>query len=339
MKNSREIELANPLDKSILTYETKNQPYALSNFYSNRFSLAYSTIEPTGNSIEIIEEFKGDLCFVCSEPISDPLLSTEVRSVNQKSLLLAVGKEVYIYSYLRDKKTLVKLKTFPKSDISAGSVYCCSKWNEIEDGNLLAGSSDGSVTQIDVNLGEKISQIICDDKEIFTLDYSAQHPSIFATGSGVGRLRLFDLRDKESFTTVYDFQDTKSSSTPIVKIDNNNVEPNLFAFCSDGKSSVFVVDVRKPKQLVCELNSNESAATNSVAWKPKSRNALMSADSEGRVLIWDADKSTSNYKGLMFEYSTRDEVLNAIWEEPFVNWISVAIAGNRIEVLGFKDVL
>ena len=107
------------------------------------------------------------------------------------------------------------------------------------------------------------TQLIAHDKEVYDIAWGG--PEVFASVSADGSVRVFDLRDKDHSTILYE---SPKPDTPLLRLGWNKQNPRYMA-TMEMDSKVVVLDIRFPTLPVEELQRH-SAPVNTLAWAPHS---------------------------------------------------------------------
>ena len=108
---------------------------------------------------------------------------------------------------------------------------------------------------------------------------------IFASVGADGSVRMFDLRNLEHSTIIYETQDEK----PLLRLAWNKQDPNYLATFQMDDMKVIILDIRLPSVPAAELTGH-TACLNSLAWAPHSSNHICTAADDKHTLIWDISR-------------------------------------------------
>lgn len=154
-------------------------------------------------------------------------------------------------------------------------------WNELDPRRLGTASIDTTCSIWDVERGVVDTQLIAHDKEVYDIAWGGV--GIFASVSADGSVRVFDLRDKEHSTIIYE---SPQPDTPLLRLSWNKQDPRYIAALAMDSSRVMVLDIRYPTMPVAELQRHQ-ASVNAICWAPHSSAHLCSAGDDCQALIWD----------------------------------------------------
>ena len=155
-------------------------------------------------------------------------------------------------------------------------------WNDADARRLGTASIDTTCTIWDVERGIVDTQLIAHDREVFDIAWGGV--GVFASVSADGSVRVFDLRDKEHSTIIY--ESPTPENTPLLRLAWNRQDPRYMACLAFDSSSVAVLDIRFPAAPVASL-ARHAAAANALAWAPHSSCHLCTAGDDAQALIWD----------------------------------------------------
>ncbi|XP_073121068.1 uncharacterized protein [Henckelia pumila] len=112
-------------------------------------------------------------------------------------------------------------------------------WNEAEPKRIGTSSIDMTFTIWDIEKEVVDTQLIAHDKEVYDISWGGV--GVFASVSANGSVRVFDLRDKEHSTIIYE---SSEPDTPLVRLGWNKKDPRYMATIIMDSSKVVVLDIR-----------------------------------------------------------------------------------------------
>ncbi|KAF4385634.1 hypothetical protein F8388_010190 [Cannabis sativa] len=154
-------------------------------------------------------------------------------------------------------------------------------WNEAEPKRIGTSSIDTTCTIWDIEREAVDTQLIAHDKEVYDIAWGGV--GVFASVSADGSVRVFDLRDKEHSTIIYE---SSEPDTPLVRLGWNKQDPRYMATIIMDSAKVVVLDIRFPTLPVVELQRHQ-ASVNAIAWAPHSSCHICTAGDDSQALIWD----------------------------------------------------
>lgn len=187
----------------------------------------------------------------------------------------------------------------------------------------------------DIERGVIETQLIAHDKEVYDIAWGGS--GIFATVSADASVRIFDLRDKDHSTIIYESPDP---DTPLLRLGWNKQDPRYIAMIALDSHKVIVLDIRYPTVPAAELVRHQ-AAVNSLSWAPHSAAHLCSAGDDSQALIWDLSALPSTPQRTMpvganvdpiLAYSAGSEINQLQWNQANPDWIAVCF-GNKTQIL------
>ena len=203
-------------------------------------------------------------------------------------------------------------------------------WNGLEPRRLATSSIDTTCTIWDVEAGVVETQLIAHDREVYDVAWGGA--SIFASVSADGSVRVFDLRDKEHSTIIYE---APQPDTPLLRLGWNKQDPRYMATILIDSNKLVVLDIRFPTLPVAELQRH-CGAINALAWAPHSSCHICSAGDDTQALIWDLSclGQASAEAGLdpILAYSAGSEINQIQWSAAQPDWIACAF-GNKLQCL------
>ncbi|KAK4351032.1 hypothetical protein RND71_030345 [Anisodus tanguticus] len=214
---------------------------------------------------------------------------------------------------------------------SKTSEYCAPltsfDWNEVEPRRIGTSSIDTTCTIWDVEKGVVETQLIAHDKEVYDIAWG--EAGVFASVSADGSVRIFDLRDKEHSTIIYE---SPQPDTPLLRLVWNKQDLRYMATILMDSNKVVILDIRSPAMPVAELERHQ-ASVNAIAWAPQSCRHICSAGDDGQALIWELP-TVAGPNGIdpMSMYSAGAEINQLQWPAAQRDWIAIAFS-NKLQML------
>uniref|UniRef100_A0A1D1Z962 Protein TRANSPARENT TESTA GLABRA 1 n=1 Tax=Anthurium amnicola TaxID=1678845 RepID=A0A1D1Z962_9ARAE len=346
MEGSPQESPLNP-NPNAFTYFSPHPVYAMaisstpSSFSSPRLALG-SFIEELGNRVDVVTfdddalEFRSDPALSFEHPYPPTKLMFHPRPLpNQAGSLLASSGEYLRLWQVNDASSSpgpsVELRTiFNNSKSSEYSAPLTSfDWNDAEPRRIGTSSIDTTCTVWDVERCAVETQLIAHDKEVYDIAWG--HPGIFASVSADGSVRIFDLRDKEHSTIVYE---SPNPDTPLLRLAWNKMDLSYMATLLMDSNRVVILDIRSPATPVAELKRHQ-ASVNAVAWAPRSQRHICSAGDDGQALIWDLPVNPAMGQeeiDPMLAYAAGAEINQLQWSAAQPDWIGIAFS-NKVQLL------
>nr|AAC18914.1 AN11 [Petunia x hybrida] len=214
---------------------------------------------------------------------------------------------------------------------SKTSEYCAPltsfDWNEVEPKRIGTSSIDTTCTIWDVEKGVVETQLIAHDKEVYDIAWG--EAGVFASVSADGSVRIFDLRDKEHSTIIYE---SPTPDTPLLRLAWNKQDLRYMATILMDSNKVVILDIRSPAMPVAELERHQ-ASVNAIAWAPQSCRHICSGGDDGQALIWELP-TVAGPNGIdpMSMYSAGAEINQLQWSPAQRDWIAIAFS-NKLQLL------
>lgn len=183
----------------------------------------------------------------------------------------------------------------------------------------------------DVSTQQLKTQLIAHDKEVYDFAFAVRGTNVFASVGADGSVRLFDLRQLEHSTIIYESQDM----TPLLRLRWNKVDPNYLATVMMDSSQVIILDIRVPSVPVAKLEHRATMApgnVNAVCWAPHSATHLASAGDGCQALIWDIAAVPKRIENASLTYNAQAPISNLQWAASFSDWLAIT-HDNKVQVL------
>lgn len=342
----------------IYTYEAPWHIYAMnwSVRRDKKYRLAIaSLLEQLPNRVEIVQ-----LDDSTGEIRSDPNLSFEHPYPPTKAMfvpdrdclrpdLLATSADFLRIWRINDDSTGVEQRAVLNGN--RNSEFCgpltSFDWNEAEPRRVGTSSVDTTCTIWDIDREAVDTQLIAHDKEVYDIAWGGV--GVFASVSADGSVRVFDLRDKEHSTIIYESSDPPD--TPLLRLGWNKQDPRYMATIIMDNPKVVVLDIRYPTLPVVELQRHQ-ASVNAIAWAPHSSCHICTAGDDSQALIWDlssmgggagggsgavqqaAAAAAAAEGGLdpILAYTAGAEIEQLQWSSTQPDWVAIAFS-NKLQIL------
>lgn len=203
-------------------------------------------------------------------------------------------------------------------------------WNEADPKRLGTSSIDTTCTIWDIERGEVDTQLIAHDREVYDIAWGGL--GVFATVSADGSVRVFDLRDKEHSTIIYE---SPQPDTPLLRLGWNKQDPRYMATLLMDSPKVVILDIRYPTLPIAEL-SRHQAPVNALAWAPHSSQHICTAGDDSQALIWDLSGMSGAQQEVSLDpilaYGAASEVNQLQWSSAQPDWVAICY-GNKTQIL------
>ena len=314
-------------NKNIYDYDTNMNLFGIAFQNGNCPRLAISSLEKRlDNKIEILELIDNELKAVYEQLIGYPCTKLLWGPSKNRSSLLAFSSDcIQIYDYSEEKHSLIN----PTKLNNMKSKYCgpltSFDWNTANDSILGTASVDSTCTIWDLNKLSIKTQLIAHDKEVFDIQFGKEE-NIFISGGVDGSVRLFDLRNLDHSTIIYE---TKGNSA-INKLAWNLQTSNLIAALSLDKNIIYIFDNRMNNNVsLDELNLHKEPVTGCV-WAPDNAIQLCSVSEDCNVIISNVNSEPSQSNNV--SYNAPCPINNVDWCKSFPEWIGITFK-NRVQLL------
>ncbi|XP_077248362.1 transducin/WD40 repeat-like superfamily protein [Tasmannia lanceolata] len=256
------------------------------------------------------------------------------KTLLRKSDLLASSGDFLRLWDIKDssdgvKKTLIEQRSVLNN--SKTSQFCAPltsfDWNELEPRRIGTSSIDTTCTIWDIERGVVETQLIAHDKEVYDIAWG--EAGVFASVSADGSVRIFDLRDKEHSTIIYE---SPQPDTPLLRLAWNKQDLRYMATVLMDSNKVVILDIRSPTMPVAELQRHR-ASVNAIAWAPTSSRHICSAGDDSQALIWELP-TVADPNGIdpNLVYLAGSEINQLQWSSLQPDWIAIAFA-NKMQLL------
>ena len=317
----------NQENKNIYDYMTNMNLYGISFQNGNSPRLAISSLEKRfNNKIEILDLIDNDLKNVHQLQIGYPATKLLWTPNKSKNSLLAFSSDcINIYDYSEEKQSLI----FQTKLNNLKSKYCGAltsfDWNMVNDALLGTASVDTTCTIWDLNKLSIKTQLIAHDKEVFDIQFGKEE-NTFISGGADGSVRLFDLRNLNHSTIIYE---TKGNSA-VNKLAWNLQTVNLIAALSLDKNVIYIFDSRMTTNVsLDELNLHKEPVTGCV-WAPDNPLQLCSVSEDCNVII--SNVNCEPFQSNNISYTAPCPINNVDWCKTFPEWIGITFR-DRVQLL------
>ncbi|KAH8963124.1 hypothetical protein BDL97_05G136500 [Sphagnum fallax] len=327
-----------PKRAEIYTYEAPWPIYGMnwSVRSDKKFRVAIgSFIEEFRNKVEIVQLNDETGKFVADPKLSfnHPYPTTKIMFIPDKDgqkpdLMATTGDYLRIWQICEDR---VQLKSALNNN--KNSEFCAPltsfDWNELEPKRLGTSSIDTTCTIWDIEREIVDTQLIAHDKEVYDIAWGGV--GVFASVAADGSVRVFDLRDKEHSTIIYE---SPQPDTPLLRLGWNKQDPRYMATILMDASKVVILDIRYPTLPVAELQRHQ-ASVNAIAWAPHSSCHICTAGDDSQALIWDLSTMSQPVDGGLdpiLAYTAGAEINQLQWSSTQPDWVAIAFS-NKLQIL------
>mmetsp|Transcript_32204 Transcript_32204/g.68518 ORF Transcript_32204/g.68518 Transcript_32204/m.68518 type:complete len:348 (+) Transcript_32204:143-1186(+) len=290
---------AKPSPINRYVYETPWPSYSLawSARPDPRFRFAVgSCIEHEANRIQVIELNEETNCLEATAEVEHPFPPTKLmwrpddgcESTRSKPDLLASSSTTLNVWKLEEGqvKLAAKLANPRTQQGQSGHLPPLTSfdWSNVSPHKIGTSSVDTTCTIWNLEKQKIETQLIAHDKAVYDIAF-AQVDTLFASVGADGSVRLFDQRNLDHSTIIYE----TSPPTPLLRLAWNKINTNHIATIAMDATGVILIDIRRPCIELGSLSYHESCV-NHIAWAPHSRNHLLCGTDDGFALVWDVSE-------------------------------------------------
>lgn len=283
------------------------------------------------NKVDIVQLNEETNALERTTAFDHPYPATKIKflpdfSASRPDLLATTGDYLRLWDIAEDGRVTMKscLNNNKKTDFCAP--LTSFDWNSDDHKLVATASIDTTCTIWDVVAETATTQLIAHDKEVYDVAFAkGQH--VFASVGADGSVRLFDLRNLEHSTIIYESVDCQ----PILRLGWNHQDPNYIATIMLDSQSIIIVDVRVPSVPVAILN-NHHGPVNSIQWAPHSSCHLCSAADDSQALIWDVSALPKPVEDPILAYTAEAEIDTLQWSALQTDWIAISF-GKKVQIL------
>lgn len=253
-----------------------------------------------------------------------------------RDLLATTGDYLRLWSVSPDDEKdssgmMLKSKKEAMLNNNNKSDYCSPltsfDWNEYDPSIIGTSSIDTTCTIWDIETQQAKTQLIAHEREVFDIAFSAG-TDVFATVGADGSVRMFDQRNLEHSTIIYETPNLE----PLLRLEWNKQDHNYLATFKVDSLTTTILDIRVPSMPVTELGGHHNCV-NAVAWAPHSSCHICTAGDDSQALIWDLTQmSKRSVEDPILAYNAEAEVNNLKWSSSQPDWVSIAFA-NKLQIL------
>lgn len=319
--------------KEIYTYEAPWPIYGMN--WSSRQDKPYrlalgSFLEDYTNRVSIIQLQEEKEMFTVEAGFEHPYPPTKIcwipdRSATRPDLLGTTGDYMRLWEVKDDK---VELKCLLNNN--KNSEFCAPltsfDWNESDPSILGTSSIDTTCTIWNIETQQARTQLIAHDKEVYDIAF-AKGSDVFASVGADGSVRMFDLRNLEHSTIIYE----TPGLTPLLRLSWNKQDPNYLAAIPMDSTNAIILDIRLPSVPAAELTGH-SSPINSLAWAPHSSCHICTAGDDKQAYIWDLSMMPKPIEDPILAYGAEAEINQLQWSISQPDWISIAFS-NKMQIL------
>ena len=340
---------SNPRGKEIYKYTAPWPVYAMNWSFrpDHRFRLAIgSFVEEYSNKVQIVSLSNETGEFEVQSQFDHPYPSTRINWIpdstgHMPDILATSGDYLRIW---RVNGTEVKLETLLNNN--KNSEFCAPltsfDWNEVDPQLIGTCSIDTTCTIWSIETAQPVgstkpqslagtikTQLIAHDKEVYDISFSKSDKGrdLFISCGADGSIRLFDLRNLEHSTIIYEDQQHKA----LLRLAWNKQDTNYISTIAIDSTEVNIIDIRVPCTPVSVLQNHQSQL-NGISWAPHSSCHICTAADDKKALIWDIQQISRPIEEPLLAYQADGEINQVHWSTLHSDWIAICYKSN-LEIL------
>lgn len=296
---------------------------------------AGSFVEQYSNKVAVIRYIPEHNAFFKTAEFDHPYPATKVAWIpdeqgNSRDLLATTGDFLRIWHVSNKSKQEDEVKLLFPCNNNKQSEYCAPltsmDWNRDDPSMIGTSSIDTTCTIWNIERQQASTQLIAHDEEVYDIAF-AKGGERFATAGKDGSVRMFDLRELEHSTIMYESR----NRAPLLRVAWNEQDPNFLATVESEARYTTIVDIRMPAQPVSKLPGHGAAVT-AMAWAPHSSCHICSAGDDCQALIWSLASFPKPVEDPILAYNAQGEINNLKWSSTNHEWISIAFE-KKVEFL------
>ncbi|KAM1196960.1 hypothetical protein ACFX2I_008622 [Malus domestica] len=296
-----------------------------------------SFIEDYGNKVELVQfnqdtsDFATDNRLTFDHPYAPTnLMFFPSEDTTNPDLIATSGDYLRLWEIHDDR---IELKSLLNSNRSSefNSAITSFDWVECDTRRVATSSVDTTCTIWDIEREAVDTQLVAHDKEVYDISWGGFN--VFASASGDGTVRVFDLRNKERSTIVYE---NPTQDRSLLRVEWNKHDPRFIATVGMDSNKVVIVDIRFPTSPLMELKKH-GASVNAISWSPGKGHQICSVSDDSRAMIWDVVRPgfQSDSGGDMepeMWYGTTAQINQVRWSAVELNGIGIGFL-NKLQLL------
>lgn len=290
----------------------------------SRFRLATASfLESDSNRVALIELDEQTNALKCVNEVEHPYPATKLAwrpSTDSNPLLASTSTTLNMWKLEEGKlNPVLKLANQRAKSGSQVAPLTSLDWSTTCSHKIGATSVDTTCTIWNLQKQKIETQLIAHDKPVYDMAFSPTD-FLFSSVSADGSIRLFDQRNLEQSTIMYE------GPSPLLRLAWNKLNGNLIAAVAMDTAGVVVIDIRRPSVALSGMASQR--CVNSIMWAPHSPNYLLCGTEEGFACIWDVKDAS----GSVLNYECESEVAQVQWPSCAPNFVALGTS-KQIEII------
>mmetsp|Transcript_75210 Transcript_75210/g.141923 ORF Transcript_75210/g.141923 Transcript_75210/m.141923 type:complete len:329 (-) Transcript_75210:74-1060(-) len=294
--------------------------------HDTRFRLATASfLETDNNRVALVELDEQTNAFKCVSEVEHPFPATKLawRPPDSSSSPLLATTSITLNLFKLEEGKLSPLLKLANQRAKSGSQVApltSLDWSTTCSHKIGATSVDTTCTIWNLQKQKIETQLIAHDKPVYDMAFSPTD-FLFSSVSADGSIRLFDQRNLEQSTIMYE------GPSPLLRLAWNKLNGNLIAAVAMDTAGVVVIDIRRPSVALSGM-ANQRSCVNSITWAPHSPHYLLCGTEEGLGCIWDVKDAS----GSVLNYECDSEVAQVQWPSCAPNYVALGME-KKIEIL------
>jgi len=304
--------------------------------YKFRFALG-SFVEEYTNKVDLVQYNEEKDEFVRVGGFDHPYPTTKIAWIpdplsSHNDLIATSGDYLRLWQVETggddDKYTVknVSLLNHTKSNNNCAPLTSLD-WNQVDQNIIGTSSIDTTCTIWDINTQQTKAQLVAHDEEVYDIAFASQEKDIFASVSADGSLRMFDLRQLESSTIVFE----SNKDQALLRLAWNKQDANFLAIVSLKSPVTLIFDQRYPLRPYAELHGH-CGSVNAVAWAPQSSCHICSVGEDSHALMWELSDVPKHIDEPILAYKADSNINQLQWSTATPDWVAIAY-DSKVQVL------
>lgn len=184
-------------------------------------------------------------------------------------------------------------------------------WNRFNNSLLVTSSYDTTCTIWDLNKGKISTRLIAHDKEVYDVSFM-NNDNVFVTCGADSSLRLFDIRDLDNLSILFEANETSA----LTRLSINPYNDTYILAVPADKPYFYLIDCRDTT-CPAEIIQKHISIINSVKWSSEIENHFLSSSDDKNLFIWDLSKIHTKESKYQFT-DGKNPINNADWKQGLV---------------------
>jgi len=308
-----------------------------------------SYLETEANKVQVVEvnpeTSRLELVAEADHPFPGTKLMWSPRGTEEgeSQLLASTSTTLNVFKLQGNElKSIVKLANARTRGSGGHSPPLTSfDWSAVSHHKIGASSVDSTCTIWNLERQKIETQLIAHDKAVHDIVFS-QKDCLFASVGADGSVRLFDQRNLDHSTIIYE----APSASPLLRLAWNRVNTYHIATIAMDNPGVILIDIRRPSVALSALTQHESCF-NHIGWAPHSPRHLLCGTDDGFALIWDVRQDATKTGGTtdparrrvssdspVFWHDCNSEVYQVQWPSSAPDHVGLGMS-KRVDIVQF----